>query len=105
MICLRFNWMGFGSGEYPSRILIRSITDLCSTSRLRKLEVTLIGRSKFPDTEAFDMTFRLFLIATLALAPLAARADDPKKPAPAGIAHIKLSGNLDEGPIPESPFG
>src|SRR5437868_4513986 len=50
------------------------------------------------------MKFRFLLLATFALAPLTARADDPKPPA-TGVAHIKLSGSLDEGPVAESPFG
>ena len=38
------------------------------------------------------MTFRFFLLAIFALAPLSARAADPKPPTSIGVAHIKLSG-------------
>src|SRR5262245_23834196 len=51
------------------------------------------------------MTLRLFILATFALVPFTVRADDPKKPAQTTVAHIKLSGGLDEGPVAESPFG
>jgi protease-4 len=55
------------------------------------------------------MKFAAWIILTgaISLIPAATRADDKAdaKKAPPGVAHIKLSGELDEAPVADSPFG
>jgi protease IV len=47
------------------------------------------------------------LVGIVLMLPVTARAEEKNKdkPAPPGVAHIKLSGELDEAPVADSPFG